>query len=76
MLWHVDVMEKLNAWQEAHGVTDAELARRIDITASRLCRIKKGERPLPPNIAWRIVAVSREKIKFEELYLRHKKTWS
>lgn len=69
-------MEKLTAWQDKQGVTDAELARRVGITGSRLCRIKQGNRPLPPHIAWRIVAVTKGKVRFEDLYLRYRKTWS
>lgn len=43
--------QKIANWQKSHGLTDAELAKKLEISISYVSRLKRDQRRLSPEKA-------------------------
>jgi len=60
---------KLQDWQKAENLTNAELADKLSIDPSYIFRLKNGERRASPQLALRIEQITKGKVsRIEVLY--------
>ena len=59
---------ELGTWQREVGLSDAAVARSLDVIPLTVGRIRRGERVAGPRVAARIVLLSQGKVSFDDIY--------
>ena len=59
---------KLRDWREDRRLTGAEVAERMDVSVSTYFRYEAGSYPVPMDMANKIVALTRGRVRYRDIY--------